>query len=78
MRITADKDEIRRVGSKDDAIVDVLISFLCETLLLCSVGSSGVCYWYRMTQTGYSTLMKELWCSRVGRMQRLVALTQTP
>lgn len=42
MRITVDKDEIRTVGSKDDAIVDALISFLYETLLLCSVSSSGV------------------------------------
>lgn len=71
MQITVDKDEIRTVGSKDDAIVDTLISFLCEPLLLCSVGSSGVCYCYRLTQTGYSTLMRELWCSCVGRTQRL-------
>lgn len=69
-RITVDKDEIRTAGSKDDAIVDALISLLCERLLLCSVGSSGVCYWYRMTQTSYSTLKRELWSSR--------ALTQTP
>lgn len=75
MRITVDKAKICSVGSKDDAIVDALISFLCETLLLCSVGSS-VHYWYRMTQTGYRSLMKELWCSCVGQSQHLGALTQ--
>lgn len=66
MRITVDKDEIRTVGSKDDAIVDALISFLCEALLLCSVGSSSVCVCVcvcslsGMTQTGYSAFMREL------------------
>lgn len=43
MRITVDKAEICTVGSKDDAVVDALIPFLCEALLLCSVGSNDVC-----------------------------------
>lgn len=35
MQITADKGKIRTVGSKDDAIGDAVISFLCETIALC-------------------------------------------
>lgn len=71
MRITVDKAEICTVGSKDDAVVDALIPFLCEALLLCSVGSNDVCV------SLMNTFMSELRPSRLGQMQRLVALTQT-